>query len=73
MPIGRGGSLVGAMRGSPQAAAVTSLPATHRQGKMNPYQTQTESLIPTLDVLPLNVVILCDGYDITWRDALVEY
>ena len=29
--------------------------------------------MPTLDVLPLNIVVLTDGADTTWRDALAEY
>ena len=57
-PIGRGGTL---------------MPAVRRRGKVNPYQTRSESLVPSLDALPLNIVVLTDGHDITWRDALVEY
>ena len=50
-----------------------SVPAVRKRGKINPYQTQSNSLVPTLDALPLNIVVLTDGADTAWRDALTEY
>ena len=50
-----------------------SVPAVRRRGKINPYQTQSTSLVPTLDALPLHIVVLTDGADTVWREALTEY